>query len=785
MAKDMSIKLKLLLTVIGAILTVSLIIEIEAIYSMKKELNNTVDSLRKNAYKAKEKEVEHYVSLAYETVNSYYKRTLKDKIKSEVENYIVEQSNYLFSILETEYKKNKNLIPEEELKNRLKSIVNSTRYGEAGYFWINDFDYKMIMHPIKPELNNQKFKNTPKVAFVELGVEALKKNKKDHAFIEYSFYSPKAKKTLYKASIVKVFKPYNWVIGTGAYIDDISSKMKKEALKAVANMKYGKTGYFWINDSNHIVLSHGAKASLVGTNQTNLQDKKGTFLYQEIVKTANANDEGGLVKYFWTIPGKEGTYEKFSYVRNFKEWDFIIGTGDYILNIEEEIKQINKETKENINAAIFSSVVVILVIIILISIVTVFIMNKIIINPLHIFQNGLLDFFKYINKEQNDIKDLKVTANDEIGKMAELINDNINKTKTIIEQDNLVINEVKEIVNHVSQGKLDKKITSSTNNASLDELKTLLNNMLDSLQKLVGSNINNLSEVLEHYAKRDFTKKLDNTNSGEIGTNISNMNKMITTILQDNQEDGLLLESKSNDLTSSVQILSSNATSQAASLEQTAASIEEITGNIRQTNQKAQEMLSISSETKKSANIGKDLASKTVSSMEQINETVTNINEAITVIDQIAFQTNILSLNAAVEAATAGEAGKGFAVVAQEVRNLASRSAEAAKEIKELVENATIKANEGKQISSSMIEGFKELEDKIENTNNLIDDVTNAAKEQNTGIVQISDAINQLDKFTQENASIADKTNDIAKETNEIAKDIVTNVANNNFDGKA
>jgi methyl-accepting chemotaxis protein len=308
--------------------------------------------------------------------------------------------------------------------------------------------------------------------------------------------------------------------------------------------------------------------------------------------------------------------------------------------------------------------------------------------------------------------------------------------------------------------------------------------MLDNLQSLIGKNINVLSQTLQSYANRDFTAKL-HKDSGTVGENIINMNRMITKILQDNQEDGLTLQKNSNELTINVQTLSSNATSQAASLEETAAAIEEITGNIRQTSQKAQEMSTISSKTKQSAITGKDLASKTVNSMEDINNTVININEAITVIDQIAFQTNILSLNAAVEAATAGEAGKGFAVVAQEVRNLAARSAEAAKEIKDLVESATIKANEGKEISSTMIKGFEELETNITGTNLLIDDVTFAAKEQDIGMSQISDAINKLDKFTQENASIAEKTNSIAKETNSIANDIVENVNLNNFEGKA
>ena len=421
--------------------------------------------------------------------------------------------------------------------------------------------------------------------------------------------------------------------------------------------------------------------------------------------------------------------------------------------------------------------------IILMSLVIIFTTKKLNYN-LRTISVGLDEFFAYLNKETRETKAIELKSNDEFGVMAKSINENITKVEDGINNDNALLEDVKNVVNNVGEGYLDKRIEKETTTDSLNELKNLLNSMLENLEQLVGRDLNKISETLSSYMQRDFTAKLDMENSGKIGKEIIEMNRMITYMLRDNQEDGLSLQDSSNELTSNVKTLSSNATSQAASLEETAASIDEITGTIDQTNDKAQQMYAISNETKESASQGKNLANDTVVAMEDINSTVLNINEAISVIDQIAFQTNILSLNAAVEAATAGEAGKGFAVVAQEVRNLASRSAEAAKEIKNLVESATTKADNGKTISNKMIEGFTSLEDKIVETSKLIEDVTNAAKEQSIGMSQISDAVGQLDKFTQENAAIADKTNDIAHKTNDIANDIVENVNKNEFDGK-
>jgi methyl-accepting chemotaxis protein len=169
-------------------------------------------------------------------------------------------------------------------------------------------------------------------------------------------------------------------------------------------------------------------------------------------------------------------------------------------------------------------------------------------------------------------------------------------------------------------------------------------------------------------------------------------------------------------------------------------------------------MSQLANEVTASSNEGQKLAEQTATSMQNINTKVNAINEAISVIDQIAFQTNILSLNAAVEAATAGEAGKGFAVVAQEVRNLASRSAEAANEIKTLVESATAKANEGKEISTKMIAGFDTLNTNINLMAETIKSVTISSNEQQKNMHDINSAIDELGRYIQQSAEVTNRS---------------------------
>ena len=397
-------------------------------------------------------------------------------------------------------------------------------------------------------------------------------------------------------------------------------------------------------------------------------------------------------------------------------------------------------------------------------------------------KSGLSIFFNYLTSTEKNLDIIDLHTKDEFGDMEKVINENIKKIKDGLVIDNAVIDEAKFVSKMIGKGFLVYRINGQANNVYINELKDNFNHMIDSLRE----NVVNSFQTSLSYANGNFEIKADKSDIGAIvntllrclnmiGTNVSEFLAMIN-------KNGYVLDEKSNQLLSLVNSLHNATISQAASLEQTSAAVQEITANITTTSQKARNMLEIATETKNYANEGIKLVENTEKSMLEINDSTNAISEAITIIDQIAFQTNILSLNAAVEAATAGEAGKGFAVVAQEVRNLANRSAEAAREIKHLVEVASQKSIDGKNYSLNMKNSFEKLASMIEENTVIIDDVARANDVQMRNLAQISETMNRLDYITQENANMATQTKDLAVQTNEVAHNMIKAASLNKYD---
>ncbi|RXJ98836.1 chemotaxis protein [Arcobacter sp. CECT 8986] len=548
-----------------------------------------------------------------------------------------------------------------------------------------------------------------------------------------------------KKLVVSVFYP---LMREGKLVGVVSSDIFIDTIvDTILNVKFKKTGFAYLLDENGKILIHNDKKLL----------NKQSNVYKSI-----KGQENGF---------GEATYQDKDVLASYSK----VPVANWNVLVQLDKEEIIDEIIVNIikDALLYTTLLIVILLILF------YAMTKLL-APLKDVEDGLEFFFKYLKGEESVAKELNIKTNDEFGNMGRVINAEIKQISKGLDEDRALIEEVKSVVNHINNGKLDILVKANTSNKALNDLKDILNQMITNINANVNSDINPILTVLEEYSHLDFTNMINNPD-GKVSRGLNNLCSIITEMLKENKINGVELDDNSKILLHNVDKLNKASNETAVSLEETAAAVEEITSTIINNTNRISDMSSHSEELRESISEGNNLANSTVKSMDEINEQTQAIAEAITVIDQIAFQTNILSLNAAVEAATAGEAGKGFAVVAAEVRNLASRSAEAAKEIKELVESATLKTDNGKQIADSMIKGYMKLNENIAKTTEAINDIATASKEQRTSIEQINDVITRLDQQTQSNASVATQTHDIAVNTSKVAQQILHTVNQKKF----
>jgi len=442
------------------------------------------------------------------------------------------------------------------------------------------------------------------------------------------------------------------------------------------------------------------------------------------------------------------------------------------------------ESDEMISDTVLSIITVALTFIIL-NIIIVWFSTKKATAPLLHLQNDLDEFFKFLAHEKTDIQPFKVHTMDEVGEMVVSINKNIEKTKKGLDQDAQAIKESAEISEKASKGNLDVKINAIASNPEINNLTQIINHLIDSMHY----NIKRVLLTLNAYAHDEYKTRVDskgNTTAQmkELFNQVDLLGNTLTELSGQNLYNGKALQQSSVVFSENVHKLKNSSNEQAQTLHKASDNINTIMENLEHTTKNSQDMLSIAKELTSSSISGEKLAEETTTAMENINDKVKAINEAVSIIDQISFQTNILSLNAAVEAATAGEAGKGFAVVAQEVRNLASRSADAANEIKDLVQNALNRSQDGMDISTKMIEGYQLLNENIKTTTNIINIVVDDTNTQRVQLESINGEVNILNKQAKENVDIAESTHLIAQQSNDIAQKIVDDASAKDFPGK-
>ncbi|MBV6817930.1 MCP four helix bundle domain-containing protein [Rahnella sp. PD12R] len=283
----------------------------------------------------------------------------------------------------------------------------------------------------------------------------------------------------------------------------------------------------------------------------------------------------------------------------------------------------------------------------------------------------------------------------------------------------------------------------------------------------------NAVKVAENVAAGDLTTQIQvnsHDETGQLMQGLKNMNENLLKIVTEVRAGTNAINSASSEIAAGNLDLSSRTEQQASSLEETASAMEQMTATVKQNADNARQANQLAAQASRVAVQGGEVVGEVVNTMEGINASSRKIVDIIAVIDGIAFQTNILALNAAVEAARAGEQGRGFAVVASEVRNLAQRSASAAKEIKSLIDDSVLKVDNGTQLVAKAGATMAEVVSSVKNVTDIVGEIAIASNEQSTGIEEINKAINQMDEVTQQNAALVQEASSAAYSLNEQAE---------------
>jgi len=515
-----------------------------------------------------------------------------------------------------------------------------------------------------------------------------------------------------------------------------TAEAQQRALHALAAVRYGGKNYYFVLNYNNIMLLNLNK-KLIGVDCTYVKDTYGTLVDQPMVLAAATGKPVFHHYYFPKTPGGM-PQPKISILLPVPAWQWAVGTGLYV---------------DDLNAALESSAIQLAWIFIPL-LLGFLVLSYIMCTGLSKLVVSLSTSMRNLADGDLNVKIIGEQRGDEIGLMARALG---TFRAAALEARRL----------EAEAGSL--RLTAQAERERIETEKA-------AQAEALGFVVSSLTGGLGELAAGDLIFRLTTPFAKVYEPLRENFNSSMTTLQQTMQSVGVkshAVRSGAEEIINASDDLSRRTEQQAASLEQTAAALDQITATVRKTAESANEARQVVAATKTDAEHSGDVVNQTVTAMGGIETSAKQIGNIIGVIDEIAFQTNLLALNAGVEAARAGDAGRGFAVVATEVRALAQRSADAAKEIKSLISASGEQVASGVTLVGETGKALARTLEQVQQLNHLVGEIAASAQEQSTALHQVNAAVNQMDRVTQQNAAMVEQTtaasHSLASEAAELA----------------
>lgn len=689
---------------------------------------------------------------------------------------------------------------EVEAKTRALEDIGALRYSDSEYFWVNDMESTMLMHPANPELVGQD------VSYLEdedgvkiLKVLTEKVRDKGYGVVNYKWIRPGTNASSTKISYVKGFDKWDWVIGTGIYADDIEIIQSTVTTQVQTFVIPVILFIFLISQ----LFSHFITSPIRALNKAAARVADGDFKVE--INAEPLDEIGDLSRTFKSIIAsiQSVNHEMKQLDEDFRagkllnraqdehltgEWQATLGGVNnvtdtlvrFIQDMPAIFMTIDKEFNvEYINNAGLGAL----------NMSQDMVQGKKCYNLIktedcntgncacgRAIREGCTANSETIARPQGEDIHIAYEGNpllDKSGKIIGAFEFVMNQTdiKMALEktskQSDYQMKEVDKLIGNLqalSKGNLSIYVTTEEADADTREIEANFNRIYSSLRDVtdnIKSYISEVSDILACMSAKDLNVYIDRDYLGdfnEMKTSINNILETFSSVLDEFGSSALQVTEGANQVAHAAQDLSQGSTEQAGSIQEITASMSRVADQTKDNAERANQAHILSSDVESTAQLGTNQMANMLEAMDDINIASESISDIIKVIDDIAFQTNILALNAAVEAARAGDHGKGFAVVAGEVRDLAARSASAAKKTTDLIQNSMKKVRSGMEIAHDTSSALSKIMTGTSDTAHILKEIADASNDQAAQIYQIDEGINQISIVTQGNAANSEQS---------------------------